>query len=492
VIDAPLSATLAGAVLESGSGIVQKGFGSMKSLFAAALAGIVLGAAVPASAETTGFARGGQPFDNHQPSLALTQIVQDRGIYPCRDGCSAATTMGMIRTFAGDFGVGGAPTANGQILGISQNTALFSLLMTTYGGNGKSNFALPDLAGRAILGAGAGAGLSPFVLGQQSGQALTTLGVGNLPAHDHALVGGGTTGVTGSGLAFGNAQPSLAMTYMIAADGAYPSGGIDPFLGQVAAFGGNFTPGGWLPADGRLLSISQYSSLFQVIGTTYGGDGQNTFALPDLQGRLAVGAGGGLTLGETFGAETRTLTEATMPSHVHILPNGESTYIVGGNQPFDNGQPSLALNYLIALQGIFPVRDSGGVPFDTPFYGEVVAYAGDFVPAGWALAQGQLLQIAQNQALFAILGTTYGGDGVRTFALPDLRGRTIIGTDSAIQAGQVLGQRYTTLTYNQLPTHDHSLGAVAGVPEPATWAMMLAGFGLMGLSRRARRPARLA
>src|SRR5262249_46311371 len=138
-------------------------------------------------------------------------------------------------------------------------------------------------------------------------------------------------------------------------------------------------------------------------------------------------------------------------------PNG----FTSGAQPFQNREPSLALNYVIALTGIFPSRDgTGGVDPTLPFLGEVMAFAGNFAPAGWALCQGQLLPINQNQALFALLGTTYGGDGRTTFALPDLRGRTVLGTqpvNGSTDIGSRPGTDGITVTSAQLPTRPHPL-----------------------------------
>jgi len=167
------------------------------------------------------------------------------------------------------------------------------------------------------------------------------------------------------------------------------------YLGQVITVGFNFCPVGWLPCDGRLLSIAQNTALFSLLGTTYGGDGIRTFALPDLRSRVALGQGQGpglsdYVLGEKGGDESTTLTEQQMPSHNHhlfastnvagspqpggdALANTQRTYIyssgtpatamnlqsigsAGGNQPFDNRQPFLAINYCIATQGIFPSR----------------------------------------------------------------------------------------------------------------------------------------
>lgn len=174
---------------------------------------------------------------------------------------------------------------------------------------------------------------------------------------------------------------------------------MDPFVGQIALFGFNFAPAGWAICDGSLLPISQNDALFALIGTTYGGDGQTNFALPDLRGRIPVhqGQGPGLgnwTMGERAGSETVTLTQGQMPSHGHALvasaanpaagataipgpsvmlasggtavtpyaPAGgsatglsaSSVSVAGGSQPHDNMMPTLVANYCISLFGVFP------------------------------------------------------------------------------------------------------------------------------------------
>ena len=169
----------------------------------------------------------------------------------------------------------------------------------------------------------------------------------------------------------------------------------EPFLGEIRMVGFNFAPQGWAMCDGQLMSISQNTALFSLLGTTFGGDGKTTFALPDLRGRAPIhtGQGAGLTLrdlGSATGAETITLTSAQMPSHTHTLeanpgnastrhPAGEvlaapkakaysgpasppvamnpsAIATAGGGGAHDNVQPSLTLNFIIALQGIFPAR----------------------------------------------------------------------------------------------------------------------------------------
>jgi microcystin-dependent protein len=161
-----------------------------------------------------------------------------------------------------------------------------------------------------------------------------------------------------------------------------------PYVGEIRMFAGNFQPAGWMFCEGQLLPISENETLFQLIGTTYGGDGQETFSLPDLRGRIPVHQGNGNILAETGGAESITLTNAQIPAHSHPIvassdianvPSPENAILgvstkatiffndppsafmnpncitsVGGNQPHDNFQPYLCVNFIISLFGIFP------------------------------------------------------------------------------------------------------------------------------------------
>lgn len=168
---------------------------------------------------------------------------------------------------------------------------------------------------------------------------------------------------------------------------------MDPFLGQIIFFAGNYAPRNWALCYGQLLPISQYSALFSILGTTYGGDGRTTFALPDLRGRTAMGNGSNPTgssypLGFMGGQETVLLNGSQMPVHSHNIrakeegdtddPNGVyiagngqlsfGTYSdvtlnqstvdsAGGNQPHNNMQPYTALSCIICIEGIYPSRD---------------------------------------------------------------------------------------------------------------------------------------
>lgn len=188
---------------------------------------------------------------------------------------------------------------------------------------------------------------------------------------------------------------SLSMTYMIAAEA--PAGAAFPMLGAIGLFGGNFVPSGWLAADGSAMTIPQNVALFEAIGTAFGGNPDVFFKLPDLGQRAAVGAGGDVTLGEDVPADSE-------------------------------GVPGLGLNFLINVGGTpAPEGGNGGFPETGEVLGEVIAFAGATVPAGWAPCDGSLFDIASNEALFGLIGTTYGGDGHATFALPDLQGRMLTG-----------------------------------------------------------------
>src|SRR5581483_5150566 len=167
------------------------------------------------------------------------------------------------------------------------------------------------------------------------------------------------TGMTGGSQPQPTIQPSLGLNYIVR------TAGTPQDLGEISLFAGNFAPAGWAFADGQIVPIAQNDPLFTLIGTTYGGDGESTFGLPDLQSRVPIGqgAGPGLTnrvIGDATGVDRVQLTVSNLPAHNHTLPGGGTTGNTGSGLPYTNMQPSLALNYMIALQGIFPSRDGGG------------------------------------------------------------------------------------------------------------------------------------
>jgi microcystin-dependent protein len=163
-----------------------------------------------------------------------------------------------------------------------------------------------------------------------------------------------------------------------------------PYVGQIMMTSFNFAPKGWALCNGQLLSISQNTALFSILGTTYGGNGASNFALPNLQGRVPMHVGGSFFLGQVGGEESHTLLQSEMPAHGHPVTGssnsadtgspvgaylagagvdnfgapGSATGVLnastvqadGGNQPHENRSPLLTINFVIALQGIFPSR----------------------------------------------------------------------------------------------------------------------------------------
>ncbi|MBC3873665.1 phage tail protein [Undibacterium flavidum] len=172
-----------------------------------------------------------------------------------------------------------------------------------------------------------------------------------------------------------------------------------PYVGEIRLFGGNFAPAGWMFCEGQLLPISENETLFNLIGTTYGGDGESTFALPDMRGRLPIHFGSGYVLAETGGAEEITLTVNQIPNHTHTLtgkaatgaaPQGNATHqtpvanmpasgsikafataspsptvlmnaaaidSTGGSQPHTNMMPYVCISFIISLFGVFPSQN---------------------------------------------------------------------------------------------------------------------------------------
>jgi microcystin-dependent protein len=290
----------------------------------------------------------------------------------------AIVAMPQLMALAGEFPTRGDGGANGYFTtGMIQT---FAGATPAYGAPRTQGQTLPimnPLSNEALF----------SVLGVNfGGDPPTSLALPNLDGR--AAIGGQEIGMLGQG--------TLTMTWLIATGAST----VAPFPGTLVMFGGNFAPDGWAICDGSTLPIQNHIPLFQAIGTAFGGNGENIFLLPNLQnGAAPVGVGQG---------------------------PGRAPVSLG--QQIPGPIPGLGINYLIALEGAYPPTDGpGAFPPTGQFLGQVIAYAGNTAPAGWAFCDGSLLPIENNAPLFELIGTTYGGDGETTVALPDLRGLMVTG-----------------------------------------------------------------
>ena len=368
--------------------------------------------------------------------------------------------LGEIRMFAGDYAPQDWLPCDGRLVAISTYNVLYALIGTTYGGDGQTTFALPDLRGRLPIGEVSVPGLTPRVLGQQGGSETVTLTVNTMPAHTHAANAVNTAGTqpnptggvwaatvntttpatavkqyiktseivppfktgvmdalsiekSGGGGSHDNMMPYLPLNFIICVNGNHPmaDGLKDPIIGEVQLFPYGIVPKGWLPCDGRSLTINQHMALYSLLGTAYGGDGIQNFNLPDLQGRVPVHPVSAGTVnqgripskyGKKGGAETITLNISQLPAHTHQIigenslsnfgsPLAQATCLwslpadfkskkalpsvnpfstgapdvqmdasaittTGSGQGHDNMQPFLVLNFCIAVAGEYPTR----------------------------------------------------------------------------------------------------------------------------------------
>jgi microcystin-dependent protein len=283
-----------------------------------------------------------------------------------------------------------------------------------------------------------------------------------------------------------------------------------PYRGEIRYFAFHFAPKKWAHCDGQLLAITENQALFAILGNTFGGNGQTTFALPDLRGRTMLHAGNGHNLNTRGGEAKHKLSIAEMPLHTHgamassanknaSTPEGnfwpvDKSYNklsnaklniaalgnTGNGDGHDNLAPFVSMNACICLDGDFPTQDDL----------EPEGFIGSIVPMifsnsaqrlhNWLPCNGQELLVAQFQKLFAIIGYHYGGNGKDKFRLPDLRGRAPIGHGMGegltnYHLGDTAGVENVTLAQEQLPKHTHAPMAKLGgnKPYPAdtdTWA----------------------
>ncbi len=489
---------------------------------------------------------------------------------------------GEIRLFAGRFAPEGWALCEGQTLQVSQYSLLFSYIGNTYGGDGQTTFNLPDLRGRVPIHAGTGPDGANYALGKAIGQEEVGLSADELPQHTHVFsasnaratqqLAGGALAVAGStqqGVMMYGSDSAAAMSPVAITfgGGGYPHGNLQPYLAfnyiiwlgltegdfnyvaEIRAFAFDVVPDTWLPCDGRPLALASNTALFSLLGFDYeGGDPPQTYALPDLQGRVPMQEGQGPNLAyyahaQYGGSETYTLNGYELAGHTHTLygcdadattplPQGQlpakglwdngtagdlaGAYLeqtpgltldasvvgnTGGGLPHDNMQPYMALNFCIATIGVFPPRGSkhkghgqhdkkksDPLPTgDIPFAGELrVSATPTPFDKNWAACSGQLLLVRSYPLLFALIGTTYGGDGVSTFALPDLRGRVPLGLGGDYVIGQTGGEPGVVLSESQMPNHSHFVGCLTQIASPNFTSQDPTGKILAGATVRAQ------
>lgn len=466
----------------------------------AALVVLAGGVAPLACADTTLPTGGGQAFDNRQPSMALDMCVSPYGVF----GSGVP-----IRMFAYD-----APSewdrADGRLLSVTADNFLFLQIGTVYGGDGTTTFALPDLRGRVAVGVGQGPGLTNYNVGWTIGQPTVTLTAAQIPAHQHTVECNRLTQAAGEGLAHDTRQESIAMRWSIAQSGSFPprprdAGGqtreggagrgitgspVSPYSSQMALHAAEPAAGtAFTGCDGRIVNTFQNNGLFALLGTTFGGAfNGSTFGYPDLRGRTAVGLGEGAPVGpyawgQQAGTEAVAMNVFEMPLHTHGMAGAPDTFAAGFGVPMENRQPVLAIRWCIAVEGVYPAGP--GTDDQYLYVGEVVPFACGYAPSGFMDCDGRLLSVASHPVLAGLLGNRYGGDGVSTFRLPDLRGRVVVGAGNGLAVGAVFGNDRLALDVSNLPEHAHGLAEACpgdmngdGLRDTADLPAFLGVFGL--------------
>ncbi|MET0392920.1 MAG: tail fiber protein [Chitinophagaceae bacterium] len=398
--------------------------------------------------------------------------------------------VGEIKQFSGDYAPKDWALCDGQLLSVEKNDVLYALIGNKFGGDGVTNFALPDLRGRVPIHASAN-----YPFGSHGGQEQVTLNVAELPSHTHTAYASGNvipnnvgpdhgywgsipstfawaTGpgdqlmhpdsikASGQGQPHENRVPYVAVSYIISLTGIFPNRSLaaksatdahEWSLGEIRALPYDFAPAQWVFCDGQSMHVNENQSLFSLIGYTYGGSGP-IFKLPDLRGKALLHAGNGYEVGKGGGESNHRLVIKEMAAHKH-LP-------VASSKPSDEGNPKH--NYWPRDK---PYRDDNNTrlhpdalkkagedqPHDNmaPYLSlhYCIAVDGDFpvptimedytgaikpFPMGrvfefpWFPCDGRYLPATQFPDLYKVIGNKYGGDSTM-FRVPDLGGRVMIG-----------------------------------------------------------------
>lgn len=337
--------------------------------------------------------------------------------------------VGEIRMMAFTPPPPGWVPCDGQELRIADHPLLSWQLGDAFGGDGHTVFAMPDLRGRVPIHV-------PSSLRGSSPTAVIRRPDDEPPrAPDEA----GSTPVS----PYLTLSFCLAVTSNVSAPWALDA--TQPLhAGEIRLFAGDFDPVGWMSCEGQALSPTDHPALFAAIGTTYGGDGETWFALPDLRGRVPVHQGDGFALGQGGGQEGAHDLVAMQPPH--------------------------CLRFLIAL-GTTPPEEELLVDDDTPVIGEVRLFGVERLPEGWVPCDGLTMSLTSHTALFSVVGYRYGYHSRETFSLPDLKyaaprhpGPVTVST----RAGEAPGSATIEPNAEQLPG---TLGLVLGIATNGLYPM---------------------
>jgi len=280
------------------------------------------------------------------------------------------------------------------------------------------------------------------------------------------------------------------------------------YTSEIRLFAFGFAPVGWAPCNGQRLPINQNQFLFSLFGNKYGGDERTYFNLPDLRGKIVLGSSFNHQLAETGGEAVHKLTVAEMPSHSHAVTasannadaatplnkfwaadlnyrddagailSAKATSTTGNDEPHDNMAPFIAMHYCICLSGELPPHTL------QEFTGTIIPLSIDIINhdlfANCIPCSGALLPVTAYGDLFTIIGTTYGGDGINNFRLPDLQNKSVVSCGAGdeltpYRLGETGGREFVGLSEDELPAHSHQpLASTNGSelkPSPGlTWA----------------------
>lgn len=278
------------------------------------------------------------PVSNVQYGQHMQYLINLGGVYPSSQAeAPSLATLGTIYPFAGSVVPAGFVPCVGQLLPINQFEELFVVIGNRFGGDGVTNFQLPDFSNAIPVGAG-----GSFALGEVFGTSATVLLNDMVPA---------SPGATAGAVPVSTYQPSLAINFAICTDGLYETlstGGVS-VAGQVVMFAGSSLPEGWLLCEGQQLRISDFQELYGLLGTQFGGDGQTYFALPDLRDRAVIGSGPQYTIGETLGQAANYITTWNLPEFNVRVPG-----LTLANDSGASGGDHVTNAFTLDVSGVWP------------------------------------------------------------------------------------------------------------------------------------------